>query len=439
PPIRIHHALMYSVYTAATALAAPLVAAYLAVMPRHRPLVRRFWPAAPRDGGGPIWVHACSVGEVATARPLIERLRMRYPDTPLVLTTTTTTGRAQARATTPADDLLWFPIDQPWVVRSFVARLRPRMLVLIETELWPAILRECSRARVPVVLVNGRLSDRHFPRYRRLRSWLQPYIGTIASAGMQNALYADRLVSLGCPQERISVTGNLKFDDGISASAGAERESLRLQLAIAPDDVVLLFGSTRPGDEALAAQCWQNLREEMPRLRLIIAPRHPDRRLTDALAPFGGAAPLRSEGATFADSRVLFLDTLGELKRFYAIADVAVIGGSFFPGVDGHNPLEPAASGTATMFGPYMANFGDAAACLAEAGGARQLSAATELLPVLRQLLSDAGARDRLGSRARAVLEENRGALDATVALVGAVLDSTQTEPSLPGYAAHSR
>lgn len=429
-PFHIYQPMFNFLYTAATTAAAPFVAAYLALTPRYRPLLRRFHPYVPLLPWSPLWVHACSVGEVMTARPLIERLRERFPQIPIVLTAATRTGHDQAEQIDAADHVLWFPIDQPWIVRHFITRLQPRALVLIETELWPALLRECARANVPIVLANGRLSDRHFPRYRRLRPFLRPHIARISAAGMQNLQYAERLELLGCPRQRITVTGNTKFEPPVTTHADQDRATQRAELGLKNDELVLLFGSTRPGDEALAAQCWRALHDAAPNLQLIIAPRHPDRRLADALEPFGGASPRRSEGAAFRDgNRILFLDTLGELRHFYAIADIAVVGGSFFPGVDGHNPLEPAAAGAATVFGPYMANFADAARTLVQTGAAVQVSDPAELSPLLMRLVADANARRDMAEKAAAAIAANRGALDATVALIASVLDATAANP----------
>jgi len=417
--------MIHWLYNAALTLAAPAGAVYLAAT-RRTELLQRFHPAMPPGlQPGALWLQACSVGEYNTAKPLLQALE-RQPDTsPLLLTVSTLTAREMATkaVSTP---LTWFPFDHPLSVAGFLRRARPRALILMETELWPNILRHCARARIPVILVNGRLSDRHLPRYRRLRPIIAPMLRAITAAGMQNDEYAARIAGLGMPPERIHVTGNIKFDGVATQIDPARLASLRRQHGFDSADTILVFGSTRPGDERLAAECWQNLRTQFPNLRLIIAPRHADR-LADAVAPFRGEPYLlRSqvkEGRRWEGERILFVDTLGELLAFYALATVAVVGGSFYPGVNGHNPLEPAGLGIPTVFGPYMRNFIDPARELTIHNGAVQVDSPQALTPALALLLADPGARAQLAQNAAAAIARNQGALDRTVALIRHALE----------------
>lgn len=416
---------MYLLYHVATSLAAPLGAAWLAWSPEHRALLGRFNPALSVPGEGPIWLHACSVGEVGTARPILEALRARWPEISVVVTASTVGGRKLADSLCgDGSSAAWFPFDHPLVVRRFLRRLRPRALALVETELWPAAIRETRRAGVPVVLVNGRLSDKHFARYERFRFFMRPTVGSLSAAGMQNEEYAERLVRLGADPSAVRVTGCTKFD-GYSIEADEEAgRQLRKANGFAAADPVVVFGSTRPGDEALAALCWQSLRERFPELRIVVAPRHLER-LDEALAPFGGSAVLRSqvkEGRRPGRDEVFVLDEMGELARFYGMASVAVIGGSFFPGVEGHNPIEPAALGVPTVFGPYMGNFRDAARVLVEAEGARQVPEPGALCAVLEELLSDREGRAALGGRGRDAVLANQGAVARNLDLLAEVL-----------------
>jgi 3-deoxy-D-manno-octulosonic-acid transferase len=236
---------------------------------------------------------------------------------------------------------------------------------------------------------------------------------------------------LGARPEAVRVTGNQKFDAAPAELPPKQRQRLRLEYGIGPDDPVLIFGSTRPGDETLAADCWQNLRQKHPRLRLIIAPRHLDR-VAEALAAFGGAALRRSEWprATPRDPRaVLLLDTHGELVDHYAIASLAVIGGSFYPGVEGHNPIEPAALGIPVVFGPHMKNFAEPAALLREGGGARQLPGPDALCGALEALLADPPALQRMGTLARRTVLDQRGATARNVALITGALRGDAARP----------
>ncbi len=415
----------YCIYNIATSLAAPLGAAWLASQARHRPLLERFDPNIPALGGKPFWVHACSVGEVNTARELLTALQQRWLGVPVLLTVSTRSGYELAQGA--GVPVTWCPFDQVWCVRKFIKAINPRALLVIETELWPNLYRETRRSGAPVLLVSGRLSDKHYPQYVKLRSVLRPVLEQLSAAGMQNDEYAARLISLGVEASRVRVTGNIKFDNVRTAIEPDVLRALRNQVGIPEDKPVLLFGSTRPGDEALAAACWQMLRDEFPDLLLVIAPRHLER-LSEALAPFSGEQILlrtvTQAGRRLTGERVLVLDTVGELAAFYGLATVAVVGGSFYPGVNGHNPLEPAGLGVTTVFGPHMRNFADPARELVRHGGACQVEPA-ELTDTLRRLLSDSDARRAMGKHAQQAVEANRGAVERTLDLLETVLPKT--------------
>ena len=415
--------MMLSLYNIAVTLATPLVALWLILDTRRRPLLARFRPHHPNFHAPPLWVHACSVGELTTARPIIKALYHRYPNTPILLTVSTPTAKKLAGEMDLPAKLTWFPFDNPLVVRRFISHLRPKILILIETELWPSIIAQTHASGAPILLVNGRLSDAHISSYQKFSPIFRPTIQRITAAGMQNQAYADRLQSLGATADRLTITGNIKFDSAPARLSDGERATMRAALQIEPNAPVLVFGSTRPGDEALAAQCWRDLKPQVPGLVLIVAPRHLER-LAEARQPFHDA-PLfmRSQYDSEAskapqDGRVIFLDTHGELSRIYAIANIAIVGGSFYPGVDGHNPIEPAAQGVPTLFGPYMRNFQDPANALLESGGALQVDAPEDLSGRLESLLTDADAQTRLGENAIQCVQANQGALQRTLALI---------------------
>jgi 3-deoxy-D-manno-octulosonic-acid transferase len=409
----------YGLYNAAWALAAPAGALWLRTHARHRELSDRFHPPAPVLDA-PVWVHACSVGEVTTAKPILAALRRRFPEIPLLLTTSTVAGRALAREACAEYPLTWCPFDAPGSVRRFLDHVRPRALVLIETELWPNLLRECSRRGTPAILVNGRVSDKHYPRYLRFRGLFREALRHLTLAGVQTPLYAERLRALGADPAIVRVTGNTKFDAVATVVDARTRARLRLENGFPPECPVLVFGSTRPGDESLAAACWRTLRGQAG-LRLVVAPRHLER-LDEALAPFAGEAILwRSAvkaGRAPAGERVFFLDTVGELAAFYSMASIAVVGGSWYPGVNGHNPLEPAALGVATVFGPYMSNFPEPAKALVQARGAIQVQRPEDLEPTLKRLLADTTEQHCYGTRARKAVLDNRGAVERNVDLI---------------------
>ncbi|HOZ49682.1 MAG TPA: 3-deoxy-D-manno-octulosonic acid transferase [Candidatus Hydrogenedentes bacterium] len=408
----------------AMSVAAPIGATWLRMQPARRPLLARFDPPVPPMDGRPLWVQACSMGEVGTAKPLILAFLRRHPDVPVLLTASTMTGHAQAEALRDRVHVSWFPVDQGKVVRRFLDRARPRALVLIETELWPTVIREAARHDCSTVLLNGRISDKHYPRYRRFRPVLAPAFEELTAVGAQNGEYAERLASLGTPRERIRVTGSTKFDGVLTTVDGATQSALRASLGFPDGAPVLVFGSTRPGDEALAATCWKTLRDAFPDLRLVVAPRHLDR-LAEVLAVFQEPVLLRSAtkaGTRSHGERVIVLDTMGELVAFYALATVAVVGGSFYPGVNGHNPLEPAALGVPTVFGPYMRNFIDPARVLLECRGAVQVPSPEGLAATLECLLRDADARDRLSRRGQRGVLDNQGAIERSLDLLDGVL-----------------
>ncbi len=376
--------------------------------------------------GRPIWVHACSVGEVSTARPLLLGIRARFSGVPVLLTTSTSTGQVFARRTCREHaDIAWLPFDTRRAVCRFLIQTKPKVLVLVETELWPNLLREADRQHIPVVIVNGRLSDKHLARYRRFGRFFRRMTPHLRALGVQSQIHAGRFAEFGVSPERIRITGNTKFDAVRTDIPARERVQMRQQNGLPATAPLLIFGSTRPGDEALAARCWTGLRNAIPDLRLVVAPRHLDR-IDEAIAAFEEPILRRSSviaGRVPAGERILLLDVLGELAAFYSLAAVAVIGGSFYPGVNGHNPLEPAGLGVPAVFGPHMSNFAEPAQALLDAKGAIQLHSPESLPHVLHQLLSDPAEQRRVGTRARRAVLNGQGAVARNIDLIASVLE----------------
>ncbi|MCC6487622.1 MAG: 3-deoxy-D-manno-octulosonic acid transferase [Candidatus Hydrogenedentes bacterium] len=413
-----------ALYDIATTAAAPLAAGYLLLSSKYRPLLGRFRPPFPRPAAPPLWLQACSVGEAAVAATLLRSLRARWTDLPLHLTVSTVAGRTRAEELAPGTPISWFPVDQRLVVRDFLARMNPRMLVLVETEIWPNTIRLARQQGIPVVLVNARISDKHYPRYLRWRRLFEPAFARVTAAGAQSDVHAERLVSLGVPSAAVTVTGNTKFDGVTTQVDPALQVSLKRECGLLQRSPIVVFGCTRPGDEQLAAAVWESLKRAWPDAGLVVAPRHIER--TPEIARyFNEPVLLRSRcknAPPSGDARILILDTLGELISFYSLADVAVVGGSFYPGVNGHNPLEPAALGVATVFGPFMSNFADPARVLIGCDGAAQVSDADALQRSLLALLADAGWRARLAHNAREAIAQNHGATDRTLDLIGDIM-----------------
>ena len=426
---------MHVLYSAAIVcyalLAAPRLL-YEAV--RHRKYVgtmRERWghlPAGIDPGGRPsIWIHAVSVGEVQAARTLIPGLRERYPGHPLWLSTTTQTGRAVAAGIESADGLFYFPLDLPPAVDRVLDRVRPVLFVAVDTELWPNLLRRCARRGVRTVLVNGRISDRSYPRYRLVRRWFRRVLADVDRCCAQSEESARRLVDLGAPAERVVMTGNLKFDvppaprpDSTSGDEGVPRVP-----GVEPDRPVLVAASTHSGEEGPVLDAFRRLRARRPDLVLVLAPRHPERGAeAAALAARRGLATVRRSqrgegGAGPVD--VVVLDTVGELAALFRVATVVFLGGSLVP-AGGHNVIEPAAWGKAVVFGPHMQNFAEIASLFLANGAARQVGGVRELEPVLADLLADPGQRAALGAAARSLVEANRGAAARSLAEIAAVL-----------------
>lgn len=430
-PRSVHDFMYFLVYDIVTSLLAPPGALWLSLRRKHRSLLGRFCPLQTVLDTHPLWVQACSVGEVTTAKPLLAALAETRPDIPVLLTTSTEAGRVWARQACPTVPVAWFPFDHRLVVRRFLAKAQPRALVLVETEIWPNVIRLAHRRSIPVLIVNGRLSDKHFLRYKRLGFAMRSVFARLAGVGAQNDEYAARFRSLGVPEEVVTVTGNTKFDGVRTEGGEALRASVFESNRLSQDAPILLFGSTRPGDEALAASCWKTLRDKYPDMTLIVAPRHPDR-VPEVAKLFAEPLILRSEikaGKRRSVERILIVDTLGELAAFYATATVAVIGGSFYPGVNGHNPLEAAGLGIPTVFGPYMRNFIDPARVLTEARGAVQTRGTDDLCPTLDALLADPSQREGLGQRGRAAILANQGALRRTLQFLEKYVSFDQVSP----------
>ncbi len=352
------------------------------------------------DGQVTLWIHACSVGEVEAAAPLIALVRRDRPDLALIVSTVTETGQARAQALFPFAAVRYLPYDFRFAVRRHLdAAGSLAGCIILETELWPNFIGELKRRQVPIAVANGRISDRAWPRYRLAAPFLRATLHALGLVAARTETDAARFRELGAP--RVEVSGNVKFD---RPAAGP--------LADPPQGRFLVFGSTHPGEETIALRVFGRLKERFPDLRLILAPRHTERGAAVA-AETGGAR--RSLG--WQGEPVLILDTHGELGSAYALGEVAVIGGSFVP-VGGHNPLEAAVHGIPVLWGPHTANFRDACGLLENRGG-RMVADEAELLATLEDLFSNATERKASGEAARATVLANRGAAERQWRAIG--------------------
>jgi 3-deoxy-D-manno-octulosonic-acid transferase len=380
---------------------------------------QRFGAGPALEGGG-IWVHAVSVGEVQIARTLIEALRARDPSLQVSLTCATPTGRTRA-ATLSGVAVSYGPYDLPGSVRRMLRRVRPRLLILIETELWPNLLQAAWRAGVPTVIASARVSERTARRYQRLPGLLRAPMQSNVWVAAQTDADAARFAALGVPAPRLSVSGNVKFDRALPADLPQRGAALRARYAAGRP--VWVAGSTHAGEEQIVLQAHRQLLRSLPEALLILAPRYPQR--FDAVA-----ACVESEGLTClrrsqtragaldaGAAAVLLLDTLGELTEFYAASDAAFVGGSLVP-VGGHNLLEPAAIGVPVLTGPQQFNSPQVARVLCELGAASLVHDSLELAAELLRLLRDPALRAARGTAAAAAIDANRGALARVLELL---------------------
>ncbi len=431
---------MRRLYTLLWYLALPLVLSAMALRSwRERAgfadWSQRFGFGPSRAGEG-IWVHAASVGEVQAAAILIQALQgSEHRLSEITLTCITATGRARARALLPQIDVRYAPYDLPGAVRRTLQRLRPRLLIVMETELWPNLLHQAAQQGVAILLASARISARSSAWYRRLPSLLQPALRERVSVAAQSATDAQRFRALGVPSERVQVSGNLKFDRTLPSDLAARGAALRARYGAARP--VWVAGSTQEGEERLVLAAQRQLRERFPQALLVIAPRYPQRfdSVVELVRAAGFTLARRSRAQESAACEVLVLDTLGELMEFYAAADVAFVGGSLVP-VGGHNLLEPAALGLPVLSGPHQFNSPDIARALKNCGALTTVSDASSLAAALTQLLADPELRARQGRSAKAAIEANRGALAAIQSMVAAL---TPIAVSSPAAAAGSR
>ncbi len=371
-------------------------------------------------GGRPlIWVHAVSVGEVLAVTRLVKALDAGLPEYFVAISTTTRTGQALARERFGANRVFYCPLDLPWAVRAYLNALKPRMLVLAETEFWPNLLNRCFRRGIPVAVVNARISDRSWPRYNMLRRLWKPLLGRLSAVLAQSEIDAARLIALGCAAERVRVAGNLKFD----VRAAEEAEATRLLKANSAGLRFVVAGSTLEGEEAALVEAWARLLAVDSKLAMVLAPRHPERFAAVAalLEKSGNAWTRRSKFAELLrPGEIVLLDTIGELASVYSLASAAFVGGSLVA-AGGHNPLEPAQFGVPIVMGPHYANFVAITDSL-RAHDALRIAAKEGLAAALIALLSDRTAAEAMGARAREVFEQQAGATDRCVAALRELL-----------------
>ncbi len=386
----------------------------------------------PKDGPR-VWIHSVSVGEANSLRPLVQQLGI--PRDRLFISTTTESAQAMAqRLYSEEASVFFFPLDWKTSCRRYLRAVAPDLVILTETELWPSFIHCVRATHIPLLLVNGRISDRSFERYQRigfLTSWM---LKSFCKMGMQSRRDKDRVVRLGGPPDRVHWTGNLKFDYSLPKNPGASAAVRRVDLALDQKEGRLIWvcGSTHEGEEVLLLQVFLSLRKEFEHLRWVVAPRHPHR--FDSVTRLLKASSLRVvrrsqlDGSETIDPTVVVVDTIGELAHLYEIADLIFVGGSLTP-VGGHNLIEAAHFQKPILFGPHMQNFREISEVFLGSYAALQVQTAQELQSKMRELLRDATARRWLGGNARRVIRDNQGAVRRTIELI----EHCAPEVSQPG------
>jgi 3-deoxy-D-manno-octulosonic-acid transferase len=403
------------------------------------------WLAVPAADRPVVWFHAVSVGEVLQLQKIVQSFRSATNDGyHIVITTSTDTGYDLATNRFDGCDVTWCPLDFSWAVKNAVRRLRPELLVLMELEIWPNLLKACQRNGVATAVVNARMSDKSFRGYQRIRGLIAPLLSHLSLVAAQSQESADRLIRLGARTDRTVVTGSVKFDGVQTERQNSGTESLRRLFGIGPDETVFIAGSTQAPEETYALDIWLRLQDRFPELRLILVPRHRERfeevagLVESRNLPLMRRSKLQSDtepGVTGERPAVILLDTIGELSACWGLADVAFVGGSF-GSRGGQNMLEPAAYGSAVLFGPKTRNFRDIVRLLLAEDAALQVDTPDELGLVVEGLLSE---RDRLqayGERAKQVVLSHQGAVDRTVDQLGRLLVSDGEDACVSGRSA---
>lgn len=413
--------LLRYLYSLVITLALPFIFFRLLWRSRKVPAYRSRWlerlgvfknPGLTANG---IWLHAVSVGEVVAAVPLINALLAAYPGMPIIVTTTTPTGSERLRQAL-GDKIfhVYMPYDLTWALKLFLNIIKPRCLIIMETELWPNLLHLCKQKNIPVIIANARLSDKSFAGYFRFKKIISNILNQITYVAAQSQLDAERFILLGMPADKVQAVGNLKFDVKINPIVNSR--------LVVNNRTILVAASTHAGEEEQVLQAFNNVKKQQSDLLLILVPRHPDRFNTVAklLEKNNLNYVRRSSGDAISQNvAVLLGDTMGELNIFYSVADIAFVGGSLMP-IGGHNLLEPAAFGVPIITGPYYSNFKEITNKLLQADGLRIINNPVQLADQIVEWLDDENIRKQIGVNANAMIEQNRGALSKIMAVISA-------------------
>jgi len=373
----------------------------------------------------PIWVHAASVGEVLCSIPLVKKIKNEFPNGRIILTTMTRTGNQTAKTYIPeADAVLFFPMDHPFILQRVIERIQPNLLLIAETELWPNLLRCSGKKGIPIVLFNGRISEKSFRGYLFFKFFFKECLKHVSLFLMQTEEDRMRIIEIGAASNNTKVVGNLKFDQTISSFNQEAMAEIAKSLGLHPKKKVFIAGSTHSGEEEILLTLFKDLRKIDPYLVLILAPRHLERleEVEEVLKKESLSWIRRSSCPTGHDRtnegskespEVILLDTMGELMSLYSLGTFIFVGGSLVP-VGGHNPLEPLFFKKCVLFGPYMFHFSEISRSLIKAGGAIQVRGRDDLFSHLKHLLSDERTCKEIGERGYQFLQKHQGATEKT-------------------------
>ena len=383
-------------------------------------------PVARRDC---IWLHAASVGEIVAASPIIKEIRREFPGKPILVSVVTATGYEMAkRIIADADSIIFYPFDVPFVSYNVVKRIRPSAFMMVETELWPNFLKALGHFSIPVLMVNGRISDKSVGRYRYLGSVLKNMLNTVDKFCMQSAIDAEYIIRLGAEPKRVVVTGNTKFDQDYTSVTLEQQQILCTQLGLEHAFPVLVAGSTHKGEEEILLSALKQVRKSFPKIKLVIAPRDTLRveEIASLATSFGFMAVRRTvlQKSHSEDHDIVLLDTIGELGKIYSIGTVIYVGGSLVP-TGGHNILEPAAHGKPILIGPHMFNFKDTYALFSKREACITVDAAN-LADKILYILNNEQVRLHMEKETLAIIDENRGAARKTMIYLHEILNHSK-------------
>ena len=376
----------------------------------------------------PLWIHAVSLGEVMAVRPLVRGLKELFPGRRIILTTITSTGKKIAESILPKEDTYYLPLDLSFLMRSFISKINPSLLILLETELWPNLILSVKQKNIPIILVNGRISLFSFKGYMMVRWLLKPLLKRIDLFLVQTELDRERFLKLGTDKTKIKITGNMKFDIKDFADLKIDYTDYRKILGLSSKEKLLVAGSTHPGEEKILIEVYTKLKNKFPLLNLLIAPRHPQRVTEiEKLAKEFGLNSIRiSQISSILNTyySLLILDTIGQLMNYYALADIVFVGGSLVK-IGGHNILEPALFKKPIIFGPYMFNFKDISEEFLRENAAIKVDNSEELYVKIEEILSEPKKAVLLGENAYNLIQKNKGITEKNLAWISSIFSGT--------------